>query len=219
VTRLGIIHDFDDLHLFNVFFDSVTIRNTTESDGVEVMWSQMVTNRHYMAKRQNNQVTLSWGARYLRLYDEFFTDMQGSVLHDVFVDTSYINSIVGPQVGVNWQNRRQRWTLTADGRFMFGYNTADWDQTGLMGEGLVPGALNQPLYARATAFSHGLQEREFSPIAEMRLRARYHVTTKFSMTAGYTGMFVGNIRRAAPSVRYALPALSDTTTPARKIFW
>ena len=39
VVRLGIIHDCEDLHVFNVFFDSVTIRNTTETDGVEVMWS------------------------------------------------------------------------------------------------------------------------------------------------------------------------------------
>jgi hypothetical protein len=206
VARLGVLHDWEDLHNFNVYFDNVTLRNTTESDGVEAMWSQDVTNRHYMAKKQNNQVTLSWGARYMRLYDEFFADMQGSILHDVFVDTSFINSIVGPQVGVKWQNRRQRWTLTADGKFMFGYNTADWDQFGLMGEGLVPGGLNQPLYARPTAFAHGLQEREFSPVAEMRLRARYHVTTAFSLTAGYTGMFVGNVRRASPSVHYSLPA-------------
>jgi hypothetical protein len=170
------------------------------------MWTHTLSNRHFMAKKQNNWVTLSWGARFLRLYDEFFADMQGSVLHDVFVDTSFTNQIVGPQVGVSWVNRRQRWTLTADGKFMFGYNTADWDQFGLMGEGLVPGALNQPLYARPTAFSHGISEREFSPVAEMRLRARYHITSAFSVTAGYTGMFVGNIRRAAPSVLYALPA-------------
>ena len=59
---------------------------------------------------------------------------------------------------------------------MFGYNVADWDQIGLMGEGLIPGALNQPLYARPTAFSHGLREQEFSPVAEMRVQASYHVT-------------------------------------------
>ena len=62
--------------------------------------------------------------------------------------------------------------------------------------------LNQPLYARPTAFSHGLQEREFSPVAELRVQASYHFTTAFAMKFGYTGTFVGNIRRAAPSVRY-----------------
>jgi hypothetical protein len=205
VARLGIIHDFGDLHRFNIFFDNVLVRNTTETNGVEAMWTHILTNQHYMAKNQHNRVTLSWGARFLHLYDEFRVDAEGSILHDAFWDTSFKNQIVGPQVGARWVNRRQRWTLEADGRFMFGYNTADWDQIGLMGEGLIPGALNQPLYARPTAFSHGLQEREFSPVAELRLQARYHVTTAAALSFGYTGMFVGNIRRAAPSVHYRLP--------------
>ena len=56
------------------------------------MWTHMLTNNHYMAKHQNNQVTFSWGARFLRLYDEFRVTMQGSILHDVFWDTSFTNS-------------------------------------------------------------------------------------------------------------------------------
>jgi hypothetical protein len=50
-----------------------------------------------------------------------------------------------------------------------------------------------------------LQEREFSPVAELRLQTTYHLFTAFAIKAGYTGMFVGNIRRAAPSVLYSLP--------------
>jgi hypothetical protein len=158
-----------------------------------------------MAKHQNNEVSVSWGARFLRMYDQFRVDALGSILHDAFWDTSFTNQIVGPQLGMRWVNRRQRWTLEANGRFMFGYNTADWDQIGLIGEGMVPGALNQLLFGRPTAFSHGLQEREFSPVAEMRLQTTYHITRGFALKAGYTGMFVGNIRRAAPSVFYNLP--------------
>ena len=59
---------------------------------------------------------------------------------------------------------------------MFGYNIADWDQIGLMGEDLIPGALNRPLYARPTAFSHGLREQEFAPVGELRVHASYHFT-------------------------------------------
>jgi hypothetical protein len=165
----------------------------------------VLTNNHYMAKHQNNQVTFSWGARYLKLYDEFNLNMLGSVLHDVSVDTSFKNQIIGPQIGLRWLNRRQRWTLDANGRFTFGYNQADWDQIGLMGRGLVPGGLNQPLYARPTQFSHGTIERQFSPIAEMRLQAQYNFTRSFSMKFGYTGAFIGNIKRASTSVKYALP--------------
>lgn len=205
LPRLTTVTDFGDLHRFNVYFDSVTVSNVTETDGVELMWSHDLTNNNYMAKHQNNRLTVSWGARYLKLYDEFFVVAPGSILHDAFWDTSFTNQIVGPQVGVNWTNQRQRWTLEANGRFMFGYNEADWDQLGRIGDGMVPGALNQPLYGRPTAFSHSLTEREFSPVAEMRLQARYNFTRSFSMKFGYTGAYIGNIRRAGNSVRYRLP--------------
>jgi hypothetical protein len=197
--------DFDDLHQFNIFFNSVTIRNSTETNGIEAMWQHVLSNKHHMAKHQNNHVVLSWGARYLEFYDEFRVDADGSVLGASFWDTSFTNHIVGPQVALKWVNQRQRWRLTADGRFMFGYNTADWDQIGLMGQELIPGATNRFLYARPTAFSHGLREQEFSPVAELRLQASYQLTTSLALKVGYTGGFVGNVKRAAPSVRYFLP--------------
>jgi hypothetical protein len=204
--------DFGDLHEFNIFFDNVTIRSTTETDGVELMWTHNLTNNHYMAKHQNNRLTLSGGARFLRLYDQFRVDAEGSILGRSFWDTSFTNQIVGPQVGLRWENQRQRWRLSADTRFMFGYNVADWDQNGLMGEELIPGAINRPLYARPTAFADGLQENEFSPVAELRVQASYHVWKGAALKAGYTGSYVGNIRRAAPSVRYALPDMGYVDT-------
>jgi hypothetical protein len=42
-------------------------------------------------------------------------------------------------------------------------------------------------------------------VAEMRIKARYNFTRSFSMSVGYTGAFIGNIKRAATSVKYALP--------------
>jgi Putative beta barrel porin-7 (BBP7) len=204
--------DFDDLHEFNIFFDNVLIRNSTETNGVELMWSHALSNKHYQAKNQNNHLVLSYGARFLEVYDQFRVDAEGSILGDSFWDTSFTNSIVGPQVALKWVNQRQRWRLQANGRFMFGYNTADWDQFGLVGERLIPGALNAPLYARPTAFAHGLVEREFSPVAELRLQAAYQVTTSLAIKAGYTGSYVGNIRRAAPSVRYFLPDMGYVDT-------
>jgi hypothetical protein len=169
------------------------------------MWTHDLTNQHYMAKHQNNRLTIGWGARFLRLYDQFRVDAFGSILHDAFWDTSFTNQIVGPQVSMQWINQRQRWRIQTDARFLFGYNVADWNQIGLTGFGMVPGALNQPLYGRATAFTHGLREQEFSPVGELRVQASYHFTTGFAMNFGYTGSAITNIRRAAPSVKYALP--------------
>ncbi len=183
----------------------MTVRNTTQVDGVEAMWTHDLTNQHYMAKHQNNRLTAAWGARFLRLYDDFRVDAEGSILGRSFWDTSYTNNIVGPQVALQWVNQRQRWRFQTDARFMFGYNVANWDQKGLMGEELIPGALNRPLYARPTAFAHGLREQEFAPVGELRVKASYHFTKAFALNMGYTGSVMNNIRRAAPSVHYALP--------------
>lgn len=210
--RLAVVKDFDDLHRFNVFFDNVRIHNRTETDGVELMWSHQLTNQHYMAKHQNNRLIVSAGARFLRLYDEFNVTAEGSILHDAFWNTSFRNQIVGPQLGLTWINERQRWRILTDLRFMFGYNVADWDQVGLIGFGLVPGGLNQPLYARPTAFSHGLREQDFSPVGELRVQASYHLFAATALKFGYTGSYVGNIRRAAPSVRYSMPSMGYVDT-------
>jgi hypothetical protein len=204
--------DFGDLHEFNIFFDNVTVSNSTETDGIELMWTHNLTNNHYMAKHQNNRLTLSGGARVLRLHDQFRVDAQGSILHDAFWNTSFTNQIVGPQVGLRWENQRQRWRLSADTRFMFGYNIADWDQEGITAIGSIPGGLNQPIYIRPTAFAHGLREDEFSPVGELRVHASYHVWKGAALKFGYTGSYVGNIRRAAPSVRYRLPDMGYVDT-------
>lgn len=200
-----IFTDFDDLHEFNVFFDSVAVRSKTQLDGVEAMWTHNLTNQHYMEKFKNNRVTMAWGARFLRLEDDFRVDAEGSILGRSFWDTSYTNNIVGPQVALQWVNQRQRWRVQTDARFMLGYNVANWDQRGLVGEELIPGALNRPLYARPTAFAHGLREQELAPVGELRVKASYHFTKAFAINMGYTGSVMSNIRRAAPSVRYALP--------------
>jgi hypothetical protein len=199
--------DFDDLHEFNVAFDQVTLRNSTETDGIEAMWTHELTNRHYQAKHQNNQLQVAAGARFFKLYDEFSFEGLGGILGRTFFVTSMDNQIVGPQVAARWVNQRQRWRLTADARFMFGYNVQDWKQFSGIGEELIPGALNRPLFAQPTYTSHGLQQEDFSPVGELRVDAAYYLTQSVALKFGYTGMFAGNIRRAATSVLYSLPEM------------
>jgi hypothetical protein len=205
VLLLTTVTDFDDLHLFNVAFDQVIVRNTTETRGVEAMWTHVLTNRHYQAKHQNNHLELAFGARFLRLYDQFTFAADGGILGRTFSETSFTNQIVGPQVQAKWINQRQRWRLSADARFMFGYNVQDWNQINGIGEELVPGATNRLLYAQPTYSAHGLQQEDFSPVGELRVDAAYYLTQSWALRFGYTGQFVGNIRRAATSVRYFLP--------------
>jgi len=197
--------DFDDLHEFNVAFDSVQVHNVTKTSGVEAMWTQVLTNQHYMAKHQNNHLEVAYGARFLRMYDQFNVTALGGIMGTSFWDTSFINQIVGPQVAMKWVNQRGRWTLTANTKFLFGYNIQDWNQEGGIGTEFIPGATNRPLYAQPTYFNHSLARQDFSPVAELRVEMAYHITQSVALKAAYNGMFVGNIRRAANSVRYNLP--------------
>jgi hypothetical protein len=88
---------------------------------------------------------------------------------------------------------------------LFGYNTQNWGQENGIGSELVPGATNRLLYAQPTYSQHGLTFNQFSPVGELRFETAYYLTQAFALKAGYTGMYVGNIKRAATSVRYYLP--------------
>lgn len=202
---LTTLTDFGDLHQFNVAFDQVQVRSRTEMNGVEAMWTHELTNRHYMAKHQNNHIELAMGARFMRLKDEFGFLADGGILGRTFSDTRIDNNIVGPQVRAKWVNQRQRWRLSGTTSFLFGYNTQNWRQENGIGAELVPGATNRLLYAQPTYSAHGLTFNQFSPVGELRLEASYFLSQAFALKVGYTGMYVGNIKRAATSVRYYLP--------------
>jgi len=197
--------DFDDLHEFNIAFDQVVVRTRAKMNGVEAMWTHDMTNRHYQAKHQNNHIELGVGARYIQFEDYFSFLANGGIMGQSFSNTWLDNQIVGPQLRARWVNQRQRWRVSGTTSFVFGYNVQNWSQENGMGAELIPGATNRLLYGQPTYSNHGLQREEFSPVGELRLEAAYYLTQAFALKAGYTGMYVGNIRRASTSVRYYLP--------------
>ncbi|NOY40937.1 MAG: BBP7 family outer membrane beta-barrel protein [Planctomycetes bacterium] len=197
--------DFDDLVQLPTSFQSVDIRNTSEMKGVEIMRTHRLSNRHKMAKRQGNQYELSYGVRYLRLRDQFVVNGSGGVLGRSFWDTQVMNNVVGPQIGLKWMHQRRRMRLDWGGRFLFGYNAANLSQTAALGQDLVPGQLNKPLYFPPTYANHGKLEKEFSPVIEVRLQTSFQVTGAIALKLGYTATFIDNIRRASQQVKYELP--------------
>ena len=146
-----------------------------------------LTNQHYMAKNQNNRLTVGLGCPVPAALRRFPRRRHGSILGNSFWDTSFTNNIVGPQVAMQWVNQRQRWRFQTDARFMFGYNIANWNQVGLMGEASDSRCPEQTLYGRPTAFAHGLREQDFAPVGELRVHASYHFTSAFALNFGYTG--------------------------------
>ena len=203
----NLVPDYDDLVELPTNFGLLTVRSYVNMDGIELMRTHILSNRRYMAKKQNNQLFLAYGARYLRFSDEFNVDGSGGVLGYSHWYTSIVNNLVGPQVSLRWQNQRGRWSTSVQGRGMLGYNISNWKQNGGIGLNLVRGHYNQPLYLNPTTFEHGQSRGDLSPLAELRLDASYQISKAVAFRVGYTGFFVANIRRAHSGVKYYLPMM------------
>jgi hypothetical protein len=202
---VGLPPDFDDLVILPTSFSSLSVRNFSETQGVELMKTHRLDNRHRMVKNQNHMVEFGYGVRYLRLEDEFNVFGTGGVMGTSFWDTSVMNNLVGPQVLLNWVSQHKRLKLDLGSRCMFAYNIQNLQQEVSLGEDLLPGQYNRPLYMGPTVANHGKQEEEFSPVVELRAQASYQITRALAARLGYTATFVDNIRRASAQVKYELP--------------
>jgi hypothetical protein len=195
--------DYGDLVTLTTAFGTVNLRNNTKVNGVEIMRMHRLDNSHYQVSHQHNQFDIFYGARYLQIDDQFvFSGDGGLVLGESMWDTQIVNNIVGPQVGFQYNRHHGRWVFDSQGRFMLGYNVQNWDQVGFIGEDLIPGRDNHPLYARAKSFSYGKMEDALTPVGELRANLSYNLTDSVALKLGYTGTFVNNISRAANHVDY-----------------
>jgi hypothetical protein len=210
--------DNDDLHRFNIRFNTLSVRNTTETNGFELMRTHELDNSYLPKKEQRNQFSIAYGARYFEVDDAFTWDGDMDWLGRAYQSTRADNQIVGPQIRARWLHQRRRFSFALDGRCLFGYNITDVKQRGLLFEDALPGAPNRSIMAQPTAVAYGRQDNEFSPMAEMRAELRYQITGAFAARLGYTGIFVDNISRASELVRYRLPDLGLLEGGKQNIF-
>lgn len=216
VTGNGV--DFGDAYQFNITFDQVGIRNTSETQGIELMKTHRLSNGHRLEKNREKHFDIGYGVRFLRLRDRFQFDGTSPLLGTMNFATEAENQLVGPQIRARWMSQRGRMTWSFDGRCMLAYNVTDADQVGSFGldnvdpatglvinEGLSPGSLNRPLLAQPNGFSYGRRDNEFSPTIEIRADASYQITSAIAARLGYTGIFIDNISRGASITNYTLP--------------
>ncbi|MEM8866548.1 MAG: BBP7 family outer membrane beta-barrel protein [Planctomycetota bacterium] len=210
--------DFGDLHEFNLRFENLGVRNINKIDGVEIMRTHILDNRHWMEKHKNQQLEIGYGARLFRMQDQFLFDGESDLAGRWFGFTEAENQIVGPQIRLKWAAQRDKLNLSVDGRFMFGYNVGDLSQEYGIGALFVPGGLNSPLQAQPTYGVNGRQEETFSPFVEFRADLKYQLTRSISMNLGYNAMFIDNVTRASQVVGYTLPNLTLTPGGEQEVF-
>lgn len=202
---IAIINNFGDLHTFVPYFDQVTVRNRTEIDSVELMRTKRISTRHKLQQGRWDDLTFSYGVRFMNIEDDFYFQGLGSILGRTTVETEAENQIVAPQLALQWVRRDGPWNFVLEARGAVGYNIVDIDQYGLFGEEAIPGALNRSATARTTASVDGIRYDEFSPIGELRAQFRYRIAEAVSVHAGYTATYVGNIHRGTQSTAWNAP--------------
>lgn len=222
--------DFDDIVHLPVSFQFLTVRSATQTRGIELMRTHRLSNNHKMDKHQNNNVELGAGVRYFRLRDDYdvngfafnpatpnaLANDWGGTLGDSFWNTRITNNLVGPQISARWTHQRKRWNFDLAGRFLFAYNVQNFEQNTMLGQGLVPGQYNKPIYFATTVADHGKQENDFSPTTELRADLNYQLTRSVALRIGYTALFIDNVSRAASQVRYELPRMGFRDDQAGK---
>jgi hypothetical protein len=204
-----------------VNFNSVYVQDKSRMQGLEALYMYRTSELPL-----GGTVTFLAGGRYLELKDQFWVDARGGNLTDSYWNTTSHNELAGPEIGIRWlQPIAGRCSISAEGRFTAAVNAQAVDQDGILAAGLVAGQnLSQaqqaangqtvtfayPTLMGATSFTHSTHWVEFSPIAELRVEAHMQLLNIVTVKAGYTGMFVNNVVRAADMVDYTVPTMGIT---------
>lgn len=141
---------------------------------------------------EQDRIGLAYGFGILGTQHSLQLDMEGSILDGVESKADIENYVVGPKVGVVAQRQIGSWAFDLQGMFMLGTSVSQVDKTQLIGKGLIPGALNQPLYFRPTYYSEQESSVRFSPVGEIRANASLRMSSSLFLRTECSSMFVQN---------------------------
>jgi hypothetical protein len=136
-------------------------------------------------------------------------EIRPGTLADSLWDTWSENQIVGPQIGVRYFKLWERWTCTAEAKFLAGYNSQVVRQRGTLGTTLDPTILQfgKPFLMDKSSFKNTWDGQEFSPVVEMRIEAQYQLTSLVAVNVGWNAIWVDNIARASNMIEYKVPTM------------
>jgi hypothetical protein len=148
------------------------------------------------------------GARYLEFDEQFDIHATGGILTRTDINTFAKNHLFGPQLGLRWFITNDRWQFSALGKFLAGWNSQNVTEDGVLGTDLIglsfPRSTNQPFALQTTDLSYRSHMSIFSPVVELRIEGKYQLTRSISFTAGWNGMYIGNLARPPQMIDYTL---------------
>ncbi|REJ64499.1 MAG: hypothetical protein DWQ31_21465 [Planctomycetota bacterium] len=88
------------------------------------------------------------------------------------VDVDIENTIFGPQAGLKWYKKDGRWTVSAEGRYFYGYNDQNYQPTPLI--------------------TPGIQQHRWVHAGDIRAEVTYDLTKSFALSLGWEFLYFGN---------------------------
>jgi hypothetical protein len=187
-----------------VVYDSVTLRNNSKYKSVALSY---LYRQHPMM----GGGMFEWivGARWLQFKERFDVDAIGGILDETHIMTWADNEIIGPEVGLRWFRRSNRWTLSVQGSFVAGTNLQAVRQKGIVGTALGNAQQSQPQYFRPLALRAQSNDdvehmTEFSPVVDLKIELKWQATRALAFNVGWNGMWMDNIARPTGMVNYEL---------------
>jgi hypothetical protein len=207
-------------------FSTVNVYNKSRAQGVEVM-------PFWRTDQLHRGGYLDWmaGVRYFRFVETFSVEAfdprawPGITLGTLvttpttFAWTQANNNIIGPQVGIRWFRERGRIQLSAEGRFMAGWNIQNVKQTGILDlESFTITIGDQIFVFKSTQAATSRHFNTFVPLGEVRANLAYQFTSHILAQVGWTGIFAGNIARPNTMVDYGVPNFGILPNNKQSIF-
>jgi hypothetical protein len=147
------------------------------------------------------------GIRVLQTMEHFRHSMRGSIFGRTSSDLLVENNAVAPHVGVVWATTRGPLSVQMQGLLLLGYNTGRVKLYGSMGEDLIPGALNRPLFARSTRFSHVQSYDGLSRSIEIRADGKLQISKATAFRVSWSGVAIDNLIIGTDRLDFRLPSM------------
>jgi hypothetical protein len=224
-----------DTNIFHTREDVVFLNTSNQNPGLmgltladtrlqdkQNLWGAEVMRLYRMpVGPKGGQFEFMAGPRYFRFNDDFLGFSKVNPMTNNFAwETITQNQLIGAQFGFRFNKRLGRFTFISENRFMAAANVQSLSIDGRHGALNNPlSGVNPPLQIPANSFNSSIGGVQFSPLAELRLDVNYQVFRSVSLTAGWTGIFVGGIARSTERTVYTLPSMSlSPTLPRGDVF-
>ena len=129
------------------------------------------------------------------------------------------NWVTGPQLGVAAFKRYGPLSFYAHGLVVAGLNDGTVQQSNRIGEELVPGALNRPLYANPVDSEYAESHDDLVPTSLFWAETGLQLTENTSVKLAWSALFVDNILFADDRTRYFLPDMGLRDPGNQSLFY